>query len=361
MPAVRTPDWQPRAGAHWERWSLNGDVIITGLVPPLPGGARLAHCLTWVLREFASRCRRTYDGTGVLAFTCAGPRTPSTLAQALSLWFDLALHDPRLVRERARSRGGDPDACRWPALWLEGATFEYILPGARLHRGRAPRQKLLVLAEERQVRVAARSLDVSTRVTRAWSDGLDAGTREEVSAAHGQEWLLRPPQITISCMREALLPVQTVSQQTTLPAGRTELQYVTWSCMKSRVPCHRDVHLRGTTGIHSTQQQRYNTRFRRSGRAAHSRSAPVSRRGMLVQYVAASTGRTRESKRCASSTRSIAKCRCLPACSRSGCAAIGRSGTYRLASHRATMARAMNPWSNGMTDDETFPRFDDWA
>ncbi len=182
MPVVRTADWRPRAGAHWERWSLNGEVIITGLVPALPGGARLAHCLTWVLREFASHCRRTYDGTGVLAFTCVGPRTPSTLAWALSLWFDLALHDPGLVRERARSRGGDPDACRWPALWLEGATCEYILPGARLPRGRAPRQKLLVLADARQVSVAARSLDVSTRVTRAWSDGLDTVARADATA-----------------------------------------------------------------------------------------------------------------------------------------------------------------------------------
>jgi len=166
-------DCHPETGAHRENWSLNGEVVITGLVPPCPGDATLAHCLTWVLREFASCCRRTYDRTGVLAFTCAGPRTPTTLARTLSLWFDLALEDRGLIRERVRSRGGEPDAHRWPAFWLEGATYEYISSGAPPPRGRASRSPLVVLAEERQVFVSARSARLPERVTHAWSDGLD--------------------------------------------------------------------------------------------------------------------------------------------------------------------------------------------
>ena len=70
------------------------------LVPPRSGVARLASCLTWLLRTFASRCRRTHDGTGALAFACTGSQGPSTLARAMSLSFDLVLQEPRLIRER---------------------------------------------------------------------------------------------------------------------------------------------------------------------------------------------------------------------------------------------------------------------
>ena len=108
MRAVPRPAWQPGPGAHWESWSLNGEVVITGLVPPRSGVARLASCLTWLLRTFASRCRRTHDGTGALAFACTGSHGPSTLARAMSLSFDLVLQEPRLIRERVHRRGGCP-------------------------------------------------------------------------------------------------------------------------------------------------------------------------------------------------------------------------------------------------------------
>ncbi len=120
----RVPGWCQESGVHWESWSLNGEACITGLDPPFAGGARLASCLTWLVRSFASHCRRTYDATGVLAFTCTGPRMPSTLAVTMSVSFDLALRDPRLIRERVRRRGGDPGAARSPAVWLEGAVHE---------------------------------------------------------------------------------------------------------------------------------------------------------------------------------------------------------------------------------------------
>jgi len=164
--------WGPSQGVHRESWSINGEVCITGLVPPFPGGERLAHCLTWVLHEFASGCRRAYDTTGALPFTYVGPRTPTTLARAYSLCFDLALQGSGLVRKRVRDRGGDPAACRWPASWLEGATYDYLLPGGPIPWGRAPRRKIVLLAEERQAFVPARRAKLAHRVARAWSDGL---------------------------------------------------------------------------------------------------------------------------------------------------------------------------------------------
>lgn len=170
----RMPGWCQKSGVHWESWSLNGEACITGLDPPFAGGARLASCLTWLVRSFASHCRRTYDATGALAFTCTGPRMPSTLAVTMSVSFDLALRDPRLIRERVRRRGGDPGAARWPAVWLEGAVHEYVI-------GRDPfppvgtlRRKLVVLAEERQVFVSARAATLAGGVRRAWESGLDA-------------------------------------------------------------------------------------------------------------------------------------------------------------------------------------------
>jgi len=170
----RMRGWCQKSGVHWESWSLNGKACITGLDPPFAGGARLASCLTGLVRSFASHCRRTYDATGALAFTCTGPRMPSTLAVTMSMSFDLALRDPRLIRERVRRRGGDPEAARWPALWLEGAVHEYVI-------GRDPfppvgtlRRKLVVLAEERQVFVSARAATLAAGVRRAWERGLDA-------------------------------------------------------------------------------------------------------------------------------------------------------------------------------------------
>jgi hypothetical protein len=156
-----------------ESWSFNGEVCITGLVPPIAGGARLAHCLVWLLRSFASRSRTIYNGTGALGFTYSGSRTATTLSWALSLGFDLALQDPQLIRRHVLSRGGEPSACRWPRLWLEGSTYDYILPGVPLPRGNAVKNKLVVLAEERQVFVAARAGGIREDILRKWKEGLE--------------------------------------------------------------------------------------------------------------------------------------------------------------------------------------------
>ena len=76
----RTPAWCRESGGHWESWSLNREACITGLDPPFAAGARLASRLTWLVRSFASHCRRTHDATGEFALTCTGPRMPSPLA-----------------------------------------------------------------------------------------------------------------------------------------------------------------------------------------------------------------------------------------------------------------------------------------
>ena len=156
-----------------ESWSINGEVCITGLLPPFAGGAKLAHCLVWLLRSFASRCRRTYNDTGALVFTYNGPRTATTLDWALSLGFDLTLQDPKLIRYHVRNRGGEPAACRWPRFWLEGVSIDYILPGALLPRGRAVEHKLVVLAEERQVFVSAHGAGIPDAILRKWMAGLE--------------------------------------------------------------------------------------------------------------------------------------------------------------------------------------------
>jgi hypothetical protein len=58
----------------------------------------------WLVHGYASRCRRTFDGTGALAFVYHGPRTPTTMAVEMSLWFDIAIQDPALIREHLRHR-----------------------------------------------------------------------------------------------------------------------------------------------------------------------------------------------------------------------------------------------------------------
>jgi hypothetical protein len=99
---------------------------------------------------------------------------PSTLAVTMSVSFDLALRDPRLIRERVRRRGGDPGAARWPTFWLEGAVHEYVIGRDPFPPVGTPRRKLVVLAEERQVFVPARAAKLAAGVRRAWESGLDA-------------------------------------------------------------------------------------------------------------------------------------------------------------------------------------------
>ena len=54
---VRPAGWHSGPDCHWESWSRNGEVCIVGLDPPFTGGARLASCLTWLLRSFARHSR----------------------------------------------------------------------------------------------------------------------------------------------------------------------------------------------------------------------------------------------------------------------------------------------------------------
>jgi len=173
MPDLPEPGWRLGPDVHWESWSRNGEVRITGLDPPFAGGARLASCLTWLLRSFASHCRRTHDATGALAFTCTGPRTPSTLALSMAMSFELALRDPKLIRARVLRRGGDSTERRWPALWLEGSVHEYVIGRDPFPPVGTPRRKLVLLAEERQVFLPARGSAVGADLRRAWATGLD--------------------------------------------------------------------------------------------------------------------------------------------------------------------------------------------
>ena len=154
-----------------ESWSINGEVCIVGLLPPVAGGARLAHCLAWLLRAFASRCRSVYKGTEVLLFTYTGARTATTLVWALSLWFDLALQDPRLIRHHVR--GGKPNACHWPRLWLEGATYDYMGAGSVPAPPGEVKHKLVVLAEERQIIVPVQGSGIDDGMLRKWTEGLE--------------------------------------------------------------------------------------------------------------------------------------------------------------------------------------------
>lgn len=181
-PSWRTPEWCRDAGILWESWAANGEVCVTGLTPPAPGLARLAHRLTWTLRSFASRCRRTYDGTGALEFVYHGRRDLSTLARSLCIGFDLALRDPELIRNRVRHRGGDPATCAWPQWWLEGDTYEWFVPGTPIPRGRTAKPKLVVLAEEQQALVSAVPKPLGARVRAMWARGLDAPGRVDEKA-----------------------------------------------------------------------------------------------------------------------------------------------------------------------------------
>jgi hypothetical protein len=164
-------DWS----CHWESWSRNGEVCIVGLAPPFAGGATLASCLTWFLRAFASHCRRTHDATGALAFTYTSERMPSTIEISMATSFELVLRDPKLIRARVRQRGGDGAARRWPALWLEGLAYDYVVGRDPLPPPRTPRRKLLLLAEERQVFVPTQAVTgLGVDACRAWESGLSA-------------------------------------------------------------------------------------------------------------------------------------------------------------------------------------------
>lgn len=180
----RGSHWRPGPKVHWESWSRNGEVCIAGLDPPFAGGARLASCLTWLSRSFASHCRRMHDSTGAIAFTCTGPRMPGTLALSIATSFDLALRDPKLIHARVCRRGGDPAACRWPALWLEGSVYEYVIGRDPFPPVGTPRRKLLILAEEREVFVPARGL-LLARARRAWATGLHAVADVDANAVRG--------------------------------------------------------------------------------------------------------------------------------------------------------------------------------
>jgi len=115
----------------WESLSLNGEACVEGLLQPSPGCHRLAHCLMWLVHGYASRCRRTFDGTGALAFVCHGPRTPTTLALEMSLWFDLALQDPALIRDHLRHGGCRSASSVMPRFWLEGPRTSMLCEAVR--------------------------------------------------------------------------------------------------------------------------------------------------------------------------------------------------------------------------------------
>ncbi|MDI7267883.1 MAG: hypothetical protein QME96_07805 [Myxococcota bacterium] len=170
----RRSEWRPGPRTRRESWSRNGEACLTGLNPPFAGGVRLANSLTLLLRTFVSRCRSTHDATGALAFACTGSRPPSTLAWSMSLEFDLALLDPALIRDRVRRRGGDPAACRWPTVWLEGSVDEYSMGRDPFPPVGTVRRKVVLLAEEGQVFVPARAVALGAPARRKWGTGLDA-------------------------------------------------------------------------------------------------------------------------------------------------------------------------------------------
>ena len=170
----RSRDCFLEPGVLLESWSLNGEACVDGLLRPSAGCHRLAHCLMWIVHGYASRCRRAFDGTGALVFALHGPRTPTTLALEMSLWFDLALQDPALIREHLRHRGCAPRPSATPRFWLEGATHEWRVRGSPILQGRAPRQKLVVLVEEHQVRVPTVNGTMPAAALKKWSAGLDA-------------------------------------------------------------------------------------------------------------------------------------------------------------------------------------------
>ena len=175
-PNKRTPEWCLESDIYWESWSLNGEVCIKGLNPPFKDCKRLAHTLIWLVRSFVSRCRRVHDVTGAFDPLFTSPRMPSTLDMNLSLSFDLALRDPRLISERVRRRGGEPSACAWPEFWLEGRVHHYILNHEPIPPGETRKPKIIILAETRQAVVSAQKKSLPTRLLGAWTRSLDVLT-----------------------------------------------------------------------------------------------------------------------------------------------------------------------------------------
>jgi hypothetical protein len=100
---------------------------------------------------------------------------PSTIAISMATSFELVLRDPKLIQARVRQRGGDDAARRWPALWLEGLVYDYVVGRKPLPPPRTPRRKLLLLAEERQVFVPTQAVTgLGADALRAWESGLSA-------------------------------------------------------------------------------------------------------------------------------------------------------------------------------------------
>jgi len=85
----------------------------------------------------------------------------------------LALQDPQLIRHHIRSRGGEPTACCWPRLWLEGATYDYMRAGSVPAPPGEVRHKLVILAEERQIFVPAQGNGIRDGMLRKWMAGLE--------------------------------------------------------------------------------------------------------------------------------------------------------------------------------------------
>jgi hypothetical protein len=167
---------------HWENWTRNGEVCIVGLDPP-SGGVRLASCMTWLLRSFASHCRCIHDATGELVFMCTGAGMPSALVTTIAHSFNLALSDPKLIQARVARRGGTAGR-PWPTLWLETAVHEYVLGREPFPAVGSPRRKILLLANEQQVWVQAGGVaKVPAGAARAWRTGLDAFGELDESAA----------------------------------------------------------------------------------------------------------------------------------------------------------------------------------
>jgi hypothetical protein len=182
---MRAPYWDPPDDIVRESWSINGEACFAGLTPPPPGYTRLAHKLWWMFRAVASNCRCTHRDIGALLVEYSGPKTPTALARTLKWNFDLALFDASLIRQRIRQRGGEPATSRWPTLWLEGTTPDVFLPGVPLDHRRPGLEKLILLAEERQVFVPTRSTKLAVSATRKWEDGLDVLNAVDEDAVAG--------------------------------------------------------------------------------------------------------------------------------------------------------------------------------
>jgi hypothetical protein len=97
----------------------------------------------------------------------------TTLAWSLSLEFNLALQDKKLIQERVRNRGGDLAACRWPGFWLEGTVADYFSPERPIRGRRRMLPEIVVLAEERQVFTSTRPTSSVKRIKQKWEAGLN--------------------------------------------------------------------------------------------------------------------------------------------------------------------------------------------